>query len=160
MSSDEGVPMPIDDEPTNAARGPTTWREWVGQQIAVFDDRIKAIHHRLNEGSKTIATMQHGLDETRKPISKVAVASIVIALLVPVGGSLGMLIWNAARYPERSEFEAVRADLTGRINTNASMVHDSQRDIIDLRKSIDRVEASQEQTNKKLDELLVRVAKP
>lgn len=151
---DEAVPVSLDQEATGG------FRSQVSSRLAVLESKQDEHSRSLDKGAETFSQMRKDLDDAKpKPASKLAIASLVVLVAVPLAGTFGMAIWNASRYPERSEFEAVKAQFEGRANELAQSLHDSQRDVVDLRKSLERVELSQEQTNKKLDELLLRVAK-
>lgn len=145
--SDQGAPLHVDQDLTGGFKGS------VAASFAKVDERIKNINHRLAEGAQKMATHDSRLDALNpKPIGKLALASFIMAVVVTIGG----FVWAAATYPTRAEFMDVKNRLEQKVIDLTQVQHDAQRDVVELRDSLGRLESQQAKSNAKLDELLLR----
>ena len=90
----------------------------VGVRLRLYEERTDA---RLHAGSETMAQLKEQIAElTPKPRSAWPYVTFGFMAVLALAG----WIWQAARYPERAEFEQMRRDLGQRIDTTNSKLLD------------------------------------
>lgn len=135
----------VSDEPTSS---PPTGPE--NERLAVVERDVTEINRRLGEGAQSFDELRKAfndaasatagaferLTESTRPkqreIPWLAIAGLAISILGPVG----LLIWNAAHYPERGEFNDLR-DKVGKLDTADQL---RTRDVKEITDTLRRIE--------------------
>lgn len=145
----------------------TRWKEAHLEIHRVLDEKIHklewrsdAFNDRLNMGSSTFAEMKHELDQLKpKPIHAWKIISTIIGVALVIAG----FIWQAARYPDRTEYNA---NVYRTNQENITMQREIQdlkeqqiqqvSDVKTTREAINRIEQKQDKIEDKLDNVLRR----
>jgi len=96
----------------------------------------ESIDKRLREGAESFSTLRKSIDEVHekikpKPVPTWKVVAVAITALALLGG----WVWQAAQYPDRDEFEAVRQETSAikieqvRIQADLRAMRDGQQNI-------------------------------
>lgn len=149
----QGVPILVgargrarmNEEPTSSPpAGPEN------ERLAVVERDVKEINRRLGEGAQSFDELRQAFNDAasatarefqaltistrpkEREIPWLGIAGLVIAILGPVG----LLIWNAAHYPERGEFNDLR-DKVGKLDTADQL---RTRDVKEITDTLRRIE--------------------
>lgn len=134
-------------------------------------DLERRVEERLRAGTETMSRLKSSLDAVHKE----AMESIealrprptpwwkIASIAVGVASVIGALIWQAARYPDRQEFEAGQERQSDNLDRVRGHVNEIKLEQVQIRGDVDairssqaRVEKSQEAISERLDEALRR----
>jgi len=78
----------------------------------------------------------------------------VLAIISPLAAGAAMfggLVWQAARYPDRAEFEQVKAELRAAVTTYQNRAANMEKDIAVTAVHVETIQQSQQRIERKLD---------
>lgn len=106
--------------------------------------QIESIEKRLSDGADAFAKVRASIEDVRKeqqpkPTPPWKIASIAIAIATMVLA----WVWQAAKYPDRSEFNQVN-----------SKVQELKLDQVQIQSDINAIKASQTRVEKNIDKLV------
>lgn len=121
-------------------------------------DRIEwqqdAIDKRLSEGAETFSEVRQSIkdihDELKpKPIATWKIASFALTIMLLVGA----WIWQAARYPDRTEFNEARQATEAKANKVQADVQHLRMEQVKIQADIKAIKSSQARTEKGMGEI-------
>lgn len=124
-------------------------------RMAILESQQANIDTRLREGAETFATFRDSLRTLTARVEPRAVtpsriAAAAFALVVSLGIPIASWIWQAARYPDRSEFNGIRSSVTEMQAAQTQL----KADLYIHADSFKRADDRQQAIEKKLDRVL------
>jgi hypothetical protein len=138
-------------------------------------ERFVKIESRLEAGQKEFGALrdeqraqraiieqlrQEVQDVTRpKPMSRLQVFAFVAGPVLGVCVLIGGFVWQAARYPDRSELNAAQGEAAAAQRSTTSKLYELDRGQLEQKKDLEQIKAaaqSQEHRLNKIDEKLDR----
>lgn len=138
-------------------------------------ERFVKIESRLEVGQKEFGALrdeqraqraiieqlrQEVQDVTRpKPMSRLQVFAFVAGPVLGICVLIGGFVWQAARYPDRSEFNAAQGEAAAAQRSTTAKLYELDRGQLEQKKDLEQIKAaaqSQEHRLNKIDEKLDR----
>lgn len=118
----------------------------------------QAIKQRLDQGAAHFSKLEQSLEEMKPKPRILPILGVGFGIVTFVGA----LIWQAARYPDRTEFNQAIQQLQHENSSTSSDMHKMQMDSLVMQKNIESIQESQDREERatdairdKLDKLLI-----
>lgn len=121
-----------------------------------------AVKSRLDQGAQHFSKLENALEQLKPKPKTLQIVGVGFGIVTFIGA----LIWQAARYPDRTEFDQAIRSLQHENRATAEVVNKVQMDSILMQKNIEAIQESQDREERntdaireKLDKLIISGAR-
>jgi hypothetical protein len=128
------------------------------ERVSRIEWEQEAIHSRLNDGARTFAEITQTQKELHEEIADAKkpvplqwwkVAGLILTILVLVV----TWVWQAAKYPDREEFNRARQATEERAKGHDKDLSDLKLEQVKIQSGVKAIKDSQARTEKSMDEI-------
>lgn len=115
----------------------------------------QATRQRLDQGAQHFSKLETALENLKPKPKTLQIIGVGFGIVTFVGA----LIWQAARYPDRTEFNQAIRQLQQENSTTSADMHKMQMDSLVMQKNIESIQGSQEREERATDQIREKLDK-